>query len=203
MKTSNRVPVKAYFVFFAAILVLMLAACGKKESPPVSQDVPMQVPNTPTMSPLATVAAPAVAAQISPLATLVSPLPTVVSNPHLPKPSKGMATVAGELYSFVFHKPIPGTVFYFTPAQGENQDEPPIAFLGAREEYGDVPGLSDEEGRFVIQDMPPGKYYLAVWAPYSWILAVEEEGTRIPKLFVIEENQQLDLGRLLFDWPNG
>ncbi len=202
MKLRNRMYWRVCLVILVLLLGATLAACGKKAPQSASQDVPTPVSDTPTVSPLATVASQELVA-VSPLSTPVSPLPTVVIDPSLPEPSKGTATVAGELYSFVFHKPIPGTVFYFTPAQGANKDEPPIAFFGAREEYGDVSGLSDEEGRFVIEDMPPGKYFLAVWAPYSWILAVEQEQSRVPRLFIIEPDQRLNFGRLFFDWPNG
>jgi hypothetical protein len=192
------------------VIFLTLAACGMNAGTTaaletIATPTPLgvveanaQPTSTPsilprTVSPLAD--------QVSPLETPLSPLPTPVSI-DLPEPVEGMAVVGGELYSIVFDRVIPGTAFYFTRAVGENENIPPTAYTGSDRTKGDVPGQSNAEGRFVVDDVPPGNYFLVVWAPYSWVIALESSDLQTPKLFVFEEGRKYEFGRLYFDWPN-
>lgn len=138
---------------------------------------------------------------------LISPLPPITAYrteddllsliPPPPVPESGKASISGLLYSFTGNGPIPGTVYYLTLAGEEG--EPPNILVGPKEK--DIRGVSDEHGRVVLNNIPPGSYYLVVWAPYNWILAVESEAEIQPRLIVLEPDQQLILGLIYLPWP--
>ncbi|NIV28437.1 MAG: hypothetical protein GWN58_02645, partial [Anaerolineae bacterium] len=114
----------------------------------------------------------------------------------------GKASVIGMLYTYTGHGPVPGTVCYLTPAKGDaEQPRPPAVFSGPQAEAGDVSGTSDEGGWIALNNIPPGNYYLAVWAPYNWIIADESDVDRTPRLITLEAGQQLDLGQIYLSWP--
>jgi hypothetical protein len=119
-----------------------------------------------------------------------------------PIPQEGRASLTGLLYSF---GPIPGVIretpFYLMPISGESDQAFPILLLGPRIENGDVQGISDNEGRISLDDVPPGNYYLAVWAPYNWILAVESPTVMTPRIITLEPNKYYDLGVIYVPWP--
>jgi len=60
---------------------------------------------------------------------------------------------------------------------------------------------SDDQGRIVLTDVPPGNYFLAVWAPYNWVLAHESRTDLTPRSFVLEPDTEHDLGRIEMVWP--
>lgn len=189
-------------LLFGYLIILMLAGCGEADATPTPQSEDVVVVTQESAIPAFT----ATPEFVSPLST-VSPLGTVspLATPFtlsLPDPVEDGAVVGGELYSIVFDTVIPGTAFYFTPAIGDDADIPPSVYVGSDAEKGDVLSQSDESGRFIIPNIPPGNYFLVVWAPYSWVIALEDETSTTPKLFVFETGQQYDLGRLYFDWPN-
>jgi len=159
------------------LLILAVSACAA----PSSTESP-----SPTGSPLA---------EPSPMQG--EPLP--VSSQDPPEPGPGKAAISGVLYTFTGKGPIPGTLFYLTPAG--DQSTPPPALMGIREENKDVSGQSDNQGRIVLNNIPPGRYYLAVWAPYNWILAVESDADSTPRLIVLEPNQRVNLGVIYLSWP--
>lgn len=115
--------------------------------------------------------------------------------------TSGTASLTGELYTFTGSGPIRGTVFYLTPARGPTKEDPPMVLAGPKAELGDVRGQSDDQGRIVLTDVPPGKYFLAVWAPYSWVLAHESRTDLTPRFFVLEPDTEHDLGRIEMVWP--
>lgn len=116
-----------------------------------------------------------------------------------PIPELGKASVSGLLYSFTGKGPIPGTLFYLTPVR--EIGNPPNVLVGPHSDQGDVRGVSDSEGRFILNNVPPGNYYLVVWAPYNWILAVESETDATPRLITLKPNQRLSLGIIYLSWP--
>lgn len=142
---------------------------------------------------------------ISPVETspLATSLPGIVGSPMTPEapiPETGRASISGILYSISLSQLIPGTAFYVTPAVGDT-NEPPPYLLGPRVESGDVRGVSDNMGRFVLNNVPPGEYYLAVWAPYNWILAVNSPNDLIPRLLILEADRAYELGIVYVPWP--
>lgn len=114
-------------------------------------------------------------------------------------PWPGKASLCGVLRSTYMDPPeIPKTAFYLTQAVG---GEPPAILTGPKPEVGDVQGTSDEEGKIFLENIAPGHYYLAVWAPYNWILAVKSPEDAIPQLFVIEPDQRYNFGIVYVPWP--
>jgi len=117
-------------------------------------------------------------------------------------PQEGKASLTGLLYSF---GPIPGVIrgtpFYLIPLSGESGQAFPILLLGPRIDNGDVPGISDNGGRIFLNNVPPGNYYLAVWAPYNWVLAVESPTIMTPRIITLEPNEYYDLGVIYVPWP--
>ncbi len=128
-----------------------------------------------------------------------SPLFEVPAEAPLPVPGK--ASVSGVLYSCTLSQVIPETSFYFVFVPEGSNLEPPAVLFGPRPELGDIRGVSDEKGRIILNDIPPGRYYLAVWAPYDWILAVESATDLTPRLIVLEPGQRMALGVIYVPWP--
>jgi hypothetical protein len=79
--------------------------------------------------------------------------------------------------------------------------EPPAVLVGAHAEQGDILGFTDETGEFALSDIPPGNYYLAVWAPYNWILVPESSTDSTPRLITLEPDERLNLGVVYLSWP--
>lgn len=121
-----------------------------------------------------------------------------IETPEVPIPEMGSASLSGVLYSYSISCVIPSTVFYLTEGRA---NEYPALLFGPSEESGDIRGISDNMGRFVLTNIPPGQYYLAVWAPYNWILAVKSPEDAIPQLFVIEPDQRYNFGIVYVPWP--
>ncbi len=144
----------------------------------------------------------AVVAASPPLSTeatlSVSPRQLVLNQPPEPQ-SSSLASLAGALYSLSGKGPIPGTTFFLTSATGEEGADPPSVFTGAS--TGDIVGTSGPNGEFAFDAVPPGRYYLAVWAPYDWILAVQSETDNTPRLIEVKAGERLDLGRVDVPWP--
>jgi hypothetical protein len=148
---------------------------------------PIATPAAP-VSPIATPAAP-----VSPIATPAAPAITVV-------PEKGKAALSGLLYSLNFQRTIPETAFYLIPAEADKQ--PPEVLFGPRPEKGDIRGFSDAEGRFLLNNIPPGDYFMAVWAPLNWILAVEgASADSNPRLISLSPDESKTLGTINVPWP--
>ncbi|MFC2023749.1 carboxypeptidase-like regulatory domain-containing protein [Chloroflexota bacterium] len=174
-------------VLLTALGLLVSAVAVAACSPAPSIESPSPAPSLPPDSPLPT--------PTSDLA--VSPLEIP---PEIPVPQEGKAAVSGLLYTITSKAPIPGTTFYLTPALGEDK-RPPNVLSGAQTEAGDIRGTSDDEGWIALDNVPPGDYYLAVWAPYDWLIAGNSEVDLTPRLITVEAGQQLDLDVLHVEWP--
>ncbi len=144
----------------------------------------------------------------SPLAQ--SPLPVPMSAagdtpleipPDVPVPEAGKAAISGVLYSISSQSPVPGTLCYLTPGRGESQQDPPTVLAGPREANGDIRGTSDTKGWISLNNIPPGNYYLVMWAPYDWLVAQESETDPTPRLISVEPDQQLNLELIHVTWP--
>lgn len=119
-----------------------------------------------------------------------------------PIPKDGMASLSGLLYSPAINRIIPGTQFYLTPAIEDNgQLYIPSMFVGPQVEKGDVLGFSNEKGQIVLDNVPPGNYYMAVWTVYNWPLAFGAQEDNLPLLITVKAGEQRDLGLLYVEWP--
>lgn len=131
--------------------------------------------------------------------------PTDVVNPvapsDAPQPAPGLATVSGILFSYTTARILPDTSFYLAPANGPNERGVPELLASPDKAKGHVIGTSDSQGRVTLVDIPPGKYYLLVWAPLNWIFAeISPQDTR-PRQIELAPDQALPLGVLYLSWP--
>jgi len=135
----------------------------------------------------------------SPISPLPSPAATQTAH-SLPVPEPGKAAVGGEIFSYTGNGPVPGTFLYLYALQQGTTDIP--AVLGsARTEQGDISGKTDEQGRFVLNNVPPGDYYLAIWAPLTWLIIPRSRSDETPRLISVKADERVDLGRLELAWP--
>lgn len=157
---------------------------------------------TPTPEPSPTPTATAPVAFSSPL-ELHSPVPTPISpvaTPTFPRPASGKAALRGGLYSPIMKEPIAGTYFYLTPGVGEHSDQMPPLLKGAGP-Y-DIPGHTDEQGWLALDNIPPGTYYMVIWAPLAWDVLETVEGSAVaPMPLRLEAGKVLDLGEVSVNWP--
>jgi hypothetical protein len=143
----------------------------------------------------------------SPIATsTLEPSPAVVSEDTIagtpsamqaPMPDPGRASLTGVLYTYTGHAPIPDTTFYLMlMREGDAR-----VLVTPNEEKGDIRGRSDLDGKFVLNNVPPGKYNLVVWAPYQLIEAVKSPSDTTPLTITLEGDQRVALGNVNVSWP--
>jgi len=138
-----------------------------------------------------------------------APSPTSVpatSEPSLaptatPSLAPGMGCMTAIALTIGTDAPIPGTRFYLAPALGGDDPHPPVMYAGPDPEKGHVPGTTGEAGEIDLREVPPGRYYLAMWAPYDWVLAVTARDDETPLLISVEAGSCVELGELWFPWP--
>ena len=131
-------------------------------------------------------------------------LPTQITpNPpaDAPQPEPGKASISGTLYSPTQKMVIPDTQFYLTLGWGEDQREVPPVFIGPQVDKGDINLISDSQGNYSANNIPPGNYYLVVWAPMTWDIAQISESDTQPYLLEIRSDQKYPLGIVYISWP--
>ena len=169
----------------ALISVIFIAACQSDETPP---------PEAPTEPP-------ASSAQSSPIE---SPLPT----PAPPEPTRvivdpepGAAAFQGAIFAASSNGPIGGTQFYLTRAVGLEENFVPPVLGGPRDV--DIEGMTELDGSFALTNVPPGKYYMVIWAPLNWILLNDMAGIgdELPILLELEADKTEDIGVMTINWP--
>jgi hypothetical protein len=129
--------------------------------------------------------------------TLVSPKPPEGA----PPPQPGMASISGLLFSVVSFTLIPETLFYITPALGNQRDQMPPLLAGPTASRGDLAGRSGEDGSFQLDKIPPGNYFLIVSSPASWCEAVRSDVDLSPRILSLSSGQALALGVVAIIWP--
>jgi hypothetical protein len=128
---------------------------------------------------------------------LLTPMPPA----DAPAPDPGLAALSGALYSYTIRKVISETMFYLTPAGGDNRDAMPPFLAGPDPARGDITGRSDVYGNFAFTAVPPGSYFLIVSAPYNWCpaeIAPEDPAARLIRL---QAGDRLALGVVYVSWP--
>jgi len=131
------------------------------------------------------------------------PFPSDMPEPPLtaPRPAPGRASISGLLYSYTIARIVPETLFYLTPAVGTDQRSMPRLLIGPDEDRGDIIGTSDAQGLVVLDDVPPGNYYLIVWAPLNWTIVEESPANQMPHLIELRPGDEKPLGVLFVSWP--
>ncbi len=128
---------------------------------------------------------------------LLTPMPPA----DAPAPDPGLASLSGALYSYTIHKVISETMFYLTPAGGDNRDAMPAFLAGPDPARGDLTGRSDVYGNFAFTAVPPGSYFLIVSAPYNWCPAEIAPEDPVARLIRLQAGDRLVLGVLYVSWP--
>jgi hypothetical protein len=129
--------------------------------------------------------------------TLLTPMPPS----DAPEPEPGLSAISGALYSYTIQKIIAETMFYLTPAQGENRDTMPSFLAGPDPARGDISGQSDGYGNFAFNNLPPGSYFLIVSAPYNWCPAEIAPDDPTARLIRLQAGDRLALGIVFLSWP--
>lgn len=175
------------------ILILIFLLSGCQSEPPASteQAATPAVEVQPTST--------ALSVQSSPLSSPVSPIPQ--PTPTIAKPAKGKAAIRGAIISTTTQRPVGDTLIYLTAGLGEKKDLFPPLLAGPQEK--DIQGYTDKQGWFTVNNVPPGNYYLIIWAPLSWTPLNHAQGANAgqPILLKLQPDQTLDLGEMTVIWP--
>jgi len=121
-------------------------------------------------------------------------LPDVPQDAPVPQPGK--AAISGSLVLLNSESAIPRIAFYLTPAIGNLRNEVPPLLLGPKPNSGDVVGLSDENGNFRLDNIPPGSYFLVINFFNSLVLAQSTKEDASPLFIRLNEGQRLPLGKV-------
>ena len=79
--------------------------------------------------------------------------------------------------------------------------DPPV-LVGPLVENADIRGFTDSAGMINVFNIPPGKYYIIVWAPpYNWEPVVVSPGDPIPLLIELEADENLAIDTFYVSWP--
>ena len=129
----------------------------------------------------------------------LSPLPA--PSHGAPEPLPGKASISGVLYSLTLRYVLGNTLFYLTPAVGNDSRQIPSLLTGPDEKKGDLRGYTNIHGQFALDNVLPGNYYLIVGVPYNWIPAVLSEVDETPLLIKLTSGQRKLLGIVYIPWP--
>jgi hypothetical protein len=133
-----------------------------------------------------------------------TPLPAGVlptAPQEAPVPDPGKASISGVLYSHTINQVVVGTGFYLLPAVGPEKKDVPSIIVAPDPSKGDIISYSDNNGDISINDIPPGNYYLVVWAPMNWSIAQTSEQDTTPRLLELNAGSRVPLGVIYISWP--
>lgn len=117
--------------------------------------------------------------------------PATLAPAALPQPPSGLATVGGKFVLHLDESPIVGATTYLGVVDQTEGD-----FSVARLDITTAPqAMTDEEGRFVFTDIPPGRYALIYEMPLDTYLARTPEGDDV--VFEVGPDEIKDLGTIL------
>jgi hypothetical protein len=196
------------FILFLLTAGLLVACTNNQTSSPVTS-VPSQANNSPTEANIET-AYPLLsgneAATPYPILgeTEATPLPSgvlPVAPNEAPKPEAGMASISGVLYSYTTGQTVGGTEFFLIPGVGPEKKDVPIVLVAPDASRGEIIGRSDDNGNIALQNIPPGNYFLIVWAPMSWSVAEKSNTDKAPLLLELDAESQIPLGVIYLSWP--
>ena len=187
--------IKKLILQFTLIVLLASAACT----------TPSPMPTSPVSGTNNLYPGPSTGGTTGYPAPEAEPAPSVIADPppapaEAPQPASGKASISGVFYSPYAGRAIKETAFYLVRAVGVNNDEMP-AILPVDQQPGDIGGKTDDAGQFALTDVPPGNYYLLLWAPYTWRPAQVGPDDPQPRLLKLAADQRLALGVVYVWWP--
>jgi hypothetical protein len=124
--------------------------------------------------------------------------PEAVSVPkEAPIPEKDKASVSGVLYSKGTSTILSKFRLYLTPAQGEDKNHVPPVLLGPFADKGDYIAITDNNGNFEINNLPPGNYFIVVDMTTDYEVAVKQNTNDTPRMVTLTSNQRNPLGLVI------
>lgn len=151
--------------------VLVLTACDAKPSLSPSPRQPVSTMPASGPSPIETPI---------PAASVMSPIPTPVA---------GQGVVTGVLIDQRTGQPAAETILYLEPSV--NHNVPPILY-GPRNNQPRTTSLKD--GQFVITDVKPGEYVLALYSPIDILYYQQADGSAV--LIQVKPGEITNLGKI-------
>jgi hypothetical protein len=118
-------------------------------------------------------------------------------------PAEGFGTLSGVVYSFgSLPGIVRGTQAYLLEAiEVDGQLVAPPVFLGPKPENGDIYAQTSLSGQLVMENIPPGEYYIAIWTVYDYRIVFPTAQETIPRRVTVKAGDQLNLGLLYANWP--
>ena len=118
-----------------------------------------------------------------------------------PDTTSDTASISGVLYSYNNRQVIPQTEFFLIPAVGpEKRDVPPV-IVSPESKRGEIISTSGDSGEINLKDIPPGNYYIVIWAPMNWVIAQNSESDITPRLIELKAGSRIPLGVVYVSWP--
>jgi hypothetical protein len=119
-----------------------------------------------------------------------------------PTSQPGMASLNGMLHSYTVDQDLPETLYYLTRGVGEANDILHPVIVGPLDENDDIRGFTDSDGRLTAVNIPPGRYFVIVWAPpYNWEPVVVSPQDPTPLLIELEADENLTIETFFVSWP--
>lgn len=181
--------IKTLWVYLLLLLVLMVAGCNTSKSPTgnVESETATAYPGV-SSNPEVAYPQPGLGNGYSDVSDLQAP-----TDSHTPE--AGKASISGLIYTPTSKTFVQNTVIYLTPAEGDNKDQVPGLLIGSGlSSRGDIVSSTDDKGRFYIDNIPPGNYFLIVSYQNDIIITAVSETDHSPRLFTLDADSSTPLG---------
>ncbi len=136
--------------------------------------------------------------QVSPLNSPLQPTPTPTEKISyaLPRPAQGKAVIGGVMMVENTETPMMSVELYLANHIGSTPDTP----IYTLDPSSAPRAMTDNEGRFVFKDVPPGRYAIVVWNPFNSFLARNPQ-TGLEVIIDAQPDQVYDVGTLYEPLP--
>lgn len=108
----------------------------------------------------------------------------------VPKPKAGLGVITGKVIergtNEIYLAP---TLILGELSFADNPSAPPLVGFS---EQTDPKGIQDQSGKFIFEDIKPGKYAIVVWTPISQTLVSDEKGATV--MIDVTAGKVIDLG---------
>ena len=171
--------------FFAFILMAAIVSCTNSATPQINTEKQL-TPGYPVtdQQPLSTSAYPGPSPEEQDLKSLY---PESVA---VPEPKADLGVITGKVIergtNQIYLAP---TLILGELTYADNPSAPPLVGFS---EKTDPKAIQDQSGKFVFEDIKPGKYSIVVWTPMSQTLVSDGEGKTV--LITVEAGKVIDLG---------
>jgi hypothetical protein len=152
---------RSFFTLLVSLSTALLGcATGGREAAPVDSapEPPTDARSAPDVLDPSDAGTPDTAVSPEPDA---SPVPDASPDPDAEPTPTGPGSVTGRLMSRDIGPPF---YFYLRPAPSAGPP-PAVWHVHASEADGEIPGMSEADGTFVVNDVPAGEYYIVIWLP--------------------------------------